>query len=503
MPPRTVLAQANGKVGQQGAIADYLEVEAGYERAVEACLGDLLQHVIVERPEHAAAGFELVREQDAGRCGFLIAPMQRRQRARTAAPLRELNLPGLVDAVVGRPRQRAVRRRHSHGDRRRLDRRLVRAGGRGQPRRGASGRHARRRRVPRSAASSAAASRRRRAAFSRPSAKSGSCARASRRARGAGPARRGNRGLRSDDRAGVERHRGAERRAPPPGESRSSALEAQLQRAAEEAARVAQKRRAADARAPPVRGRARRRSSGGRKKPHASIVRLEHEQRTADERLTAAQRRLFEARESTEDLSRRAAEARAAHAALVERAAGARRRSAAARRGVARSRGARRERSSAELATIAPPHRGSAHGDRRRRSAARRRHPRARDAARGRRERRRRGRVAAHQGGRVRSRRSASRAASLESLRAAVAELDIVRATAESDLAHLASSCFASRAGDARRRAGRSRGARRDRQHDARRRAHLRRRAARTPARTPVDAGTLGSALNVAEQSAR
>ena len=71
--PRTILAQANGKVGQQGAIADYIEVEAGYERAVEACLGDLLQHVIVERPEHAAAGFELVREQRAGRCGFLIA----------------------------------------------------------------------------------------------------------------------------------------------------------------------------------------------------------------------------------------------------------------------------------------------------------------------------------------------------------------------------------------------------------------------------------------------
>ena len=70
---RTVLAQANGQVGQRGAVADYLEVDAGYERAVEACLGDLLQHVIVERPEQAAAGFELVREQRAGRCGFLIA----------------------------------------------------------------------------------------------------------------------------------------------------------------------------------------------------------------------------------------------------------------------------------------------------------------------------------------------------------------------------------------------------------------------------------------------
>jgi chromosome segregation protein len=70
---RTVLVQANGRVNQQGAIADYLEVDTGYERAVEAYLGDLLQHVVVERPEHAEAGFQLVREANAGRCGFLIA----------------------------------------------------------------------------------------------------------------------------------------------------------------------------------------------------------------------------------------------------------------------------------------------------------------------------------------------------------------------------------------------------------------------------------------------
>src|SRR6478609_3936207 len=70
--PRALLAQANGKVGQRGAIADYLEVQAGYERAVEACLGDLLQHVVVERAEHAAAGFQLIRDSGAGRCGFLV-----------------------------------------------------------------------------------------------------------------------------------------------------------------------------------------------------------------------------------------------------------------------------------------------------------------------------------------------------------------------------------------------------------------------------------------------
>ena len=69
---RMVLVQANGRVGQQGAVADFLEVDSRYERAVEACLGDLLQHVIVERHDQAAAGLSLVRQQDAGRCGFVV-----------------------------------------------------------------------------------------------------------------------------------------------------------------------------------------------------------------------------------------------------------------------------------------------------------------------------------------------------------------------------------------------------------------------------------------------
>ena len=70
---RAVLAEANGTVHQRGAVADYLEVQLGHERAVEACLGDLLEYVVVEGPEHAVAGFQLVREQGAGRCGFVIA----------------------------------------------------------------------------------------------------------------------------------------------------------------------------------------------------------------------------------------------------------------------------------------------------------------------------------------------------------------------------------------------------------------------------------------------
>jgi chromosome segregation protein len=69
---RMVLVQANGHIGQQGAVADYVDVESRYERAVEACLGDLLQHVIVERHDQAAAGLSLIREHSAGRCGFVV-----------------------------------------------------------------------------------------------------------------------------------------------------------------------------------------------------------------------------------------------------------------------------------------------------------------------------------------------------------------------------------------------------------------------------------------------
>ena len=69
---RMVLVNANGKVGQMGALADFLDVEPKYERAVEACLGDLLQHVVVERLDHVSAGLKLIRQENAGRCGFIV-----------------------------------------------------------------------------------------------------------------------------------------------------------------------------------------------------------------------------------------------------------------------------------------------------------------------------------------------------------------------------------------------------------------------------------------------
>ena len=56
-----------------GSVADYLEVDGGYERAVEACLGELLQHVVVRTHEQAAAGLRFARERNAGRVGFVVA----------------------------------------------------------------------------------------------------------------------------------------------------------------------------------------------------------------------------------------------------------------------------------------------------------------------------------------------------------------------------------------------------------------------------------------------
>jgi chromosome segregation protein len=106
---RMVLVEANGHVGQMGALADFIEVEPRYERAVESALGDLLQHVIVQRHEHAAAGLTLVRQQDAGRCGFVVldggAPAADGAAAAGAAPAGGVLLSSVIrvaehDAII-------------------------------------------------------------------------------------------------------------------------------------------------------------------------------------------------------------------------------------------------------------------------------------------------------------------------------------------------------------------------------------------------------------------
>jgi chromosome segregation protein len=70
---RFILAAVDDRIRQMGSVADYLDVDSHYERAVEGCLGELLQHVVVPAHEDAAAGLTLARENRAGRVGFFVA----------------------------------------------------------------------------------------------------------------------------------------------------------------------------------------------------------------------------------------------------------------------------------------------------------------------------------------------------------------------------------------------------------------------------------------------
>ncbi|MGB7923551.1 MAG: AAA family ATPase, partial [Pyrinomonadaceae bacterium] len=56
-----------------GTLADMLQVESEWERAVEGALGSALQAVIVPTPDDAARAALWLREHDAGRASFLVA----------------------------------------------------------------------------------------------------------------------------------------------------------------------------------------------------------------------------------------------------------------------------------------------------------------------------------------------------------------------------------------------------------------------------------------------
>ena len=332
---RTVLMQANGTVRQQGAIADYLEVEAGYERAVDACLGDLLQHVVVEQPAHAEAGFQIVRDANAGRCGFLIVsdegPAQAGPHVRQASDAASSSdsyggsgfSPTYPDGVVALSS-------------------VVRVTGPfAEPIRSAIADAW----IAPSYATASAASRMTALpvatvegdVFRGPHLVSGG-GRAD--ARGILETKREIKELR--DRVAADREsltrlglEVADFESTIAHASNAIAAlnseqhkqdkaivgyDAQLQHTTDEEIRLAQKREQLAReryQAEEERDALDRRQQEARE----SIARLEEEQRLADERLTAAQRRLFEARDAIDDLNRRAAEAGATHAALVERAA--------------------------------------------------------------------------------------------------------------------------------------------------------------------------------------
>src|SRR4051794_20116849 len=69
---RVILAESGDAVAHLGSVADYVEVDQRFERAVDGALGDLLQHVVVRTHEDAAAGLAFAGERAAGRVGFLV-----------------------------------------------------------------------------------------------------------------------------------------------------------------------------------------------------------------------------------------------------------------------------------------------------------------------------------------------------------------------------------------------------------------------------------------------
>ena len=313
---RTVLAEASGKVNPKGAVADYLEVDAGRERAVEAYLGELLQYIVVERQDHAFAGFELIRDASAGRCGFVVAEGTSGADADAVAapvPAGFVALSSVVRAngPYGDVLRRAIGEAWLTDSYERAEAAAPSAPcpvvtAEGEVFRGphlVAGGHPKEARgileTKREIKDLRARIEGERDALATLAAETSDLERVITEATQAIAA------------LNAEQHRQ---------EKQIVALDAQLQRASEDSTKVtlkgdqlARERRQAEDERNALEQR--------QEEARASILSIEQEQRIADERLTEAQRMLFGARETVQELSRRAGEARAAHAALVERAA--------------------------------------------------------------------------------------------------------------------------------------------------------------------------------------
>jgi chromosome segregation protein len=311
---RLVFAESNGEVGQIGSVADYLEVTVGYERAVEACLGELLQHVVVRTHDQAAAGLQFASDRNAGRVGFLVAEGP----STVAAPAgievhgaipvcRLVQVSGPAEAAIAASlasawiAETAEQARAAAGV---VDGAVAALDGivyRG-PHRVEGGTRA--------------------------------------EARGILATKREIKELREGvdvERATVERLRGEIAgidAAVAAAESAIASVQGELHRQEKDiVAFRLQARASIDAAERLTRkqdqiGTERRTSEeelraqeDRQEEARASIIRIEEEQRGADDRLNLAQRRLFEAREAMQAQARRTAEAKAAHAALTERAA--------------------------------------------------------------------------------------------------------------------------------------------------------------------------------------
>ncbi len=311
---RLVLAESNGEVGQIGSVADYLEVTVGYERAVEACLGELLQHVVVSTHDQAAAGLKFASDRNAGRVGFLVA-----EGVSTVAAPAGIEVSGAIPV-----------------------RQLVQVSGPAQAAIAASLANAWIAETAEQARAAAGV------VDGAVAALDGIVYRGSYRLEGG--TRAEARGILATKREikelreGLDVERGTVERlreeivgidgAVAAAESAIASVQGELHRQEKDIVAFRLQARASIdtverlTRKQDQIGTERRTSEeelraqeDRQEEARASIIRIEEEQRGADNRLNHAQRRLFEAREAMQAQARRTAEAKAAHAALTERAA--------------------------------------------------------------------------------------------------------------------------------------------------------------------------------------
>ncbi|HYC55648.1 MAG TPA: chromosome segregation protein SMC [Candidatus Binatia bacterium] len=65
------------RAGAKAVVADVIEIESGYERAVAAVLGERLQYIVVPTTDAAVEGARYLRESGAGRASFLPVSIRR------------------------------------------------------------------------------------------------------------------------------------------------------------------------------------------------------------------------------------------------------------------------------------------------------------------------------------------------------------------------------------------------------------------------------------------
>jgi chromosome segregation protein len=313
---RLLLSAPDSGIRHWGAVADHLEVEPGREKAVEACLGDLLQYVVVPTRADAEAGLAFVRRNGAGRVGFLVVEASD---SGDASPV--VSVDGALVSVARVVRvegdgARAVRTELEHrwlagsyddGARASALTTAQIATPNGDVFHGAAlvsggakdeglGILSTKREIKELEAQTS----------SEQALVDGLTAEIDGLDRAAEAAEMALAALRSEEHEQEKSSLGHE--------IRLASLDEEEARLDQKRDLVARERRAADEELAALEAR--------RSEAQAAIVRLEGEQQAADERFVEAQRRVMDARESIDGLALNVADAKASHAGLVERTAG-------------------------------------------------------------------------------------------------------------------------------------------------------------------------------------